>query len=109
MWDGSAWQTENVDTLDDVRMGMTGARKITALVLDDDGTPHLAYTDRSRVAYAVRGDSGWATQDAALAGDAPLGQLVELALDADGNPHLIWFQVTALSPLSGIVMYSFGS
>ncbi len=45
-----------------------------------------------------------------MAGDRPLGQLVELALDPSGNPHLIWFQPTSFSPvLKGVVVYASGS
>lgn len=107
--EGDAWQVEDVDSLGDIQMGMVGARKITALVIAPDGTPHLAYTDRSRVLYGRRDESGWAVQVVATAGDNPLGQLVELDLGPDGNPHLIWYEVTSLSPaLSGTVVYASG-
>jgi hypothetical protein len=109
-WDGSQWQIEDVDTLDNIRMGSVGARKITSLVIDTQNNPHLAYTDRDRMVYATKGADGWTMQEVVTAGERPLGQLVELALDGDGNPQLIWFQPTSFSPvLSGKVMYTTGS
>ena len=80
-WDGSAWQMEDIDSLDDVRTGQTGARKITSLAIDGEGGIHVAYTDQSRLVYARRGDSGWATQEVEIPGDQTLGQLVELEVD----------------------------
>jgi hypothetical protein len=109
-WDGASWQLEDVDTLENIQMGHVGARKITALVIGSDGMSHLAYTDQDRLVYARRGDSGWASQEVAQAGDLPLGQLVELEIDGEGNPHLIWFEPTIFSPiLEGTVMYASGS
>jgi hypothetical protein len=108
--DDGSWQVEDVDTLENIQMGHVGARKITALVIGGDGVPHLAYTDRDRLVYASRGDSGWTAQEVAKAGDTPLGQLVELEIDVQGNPHLIWFEATSFSPmLEGIVIYASGS
>jgi hypothetical protein len=109
-WDGAKWQVEDVDVLENVKMGHIGARKITALVLDGDGTAHLAYTDQDHIIYARRGDSGWVAQEVAKAGEIPLGQLVELEVDGEGNPHLIWFEATSLSPIvEGNVIYASGS
>ena len=34
---GRAWTLEEIATLDDVRLGMTGARRISSLALDADG------------------------------------------------------------------------
>ncbi len=47
--EGRAWQVEDVDALDDIRMGRVGARKITALAISQAGVLHLAYADRGRV------------------------------------------------------------
>jgi hypothetical protein len=107
--DGSSWQIEDVDNLDNVQMGHTGARKITSLAIGPDGAPHIAYTDRGRVAYGVRGDSGWSLQDVETNSDSALGQLVELALDGDGKPFLTWFDVTQPSPLNGQIIFASGS
>ena len=109
-WDGSQWQIEDVDNLENIRMGHIGARKITSLVIDTDGEPHLAYSDQDLIIYARKDADGWTMQEVVTAGDQPLGQLVELALDGDENPHLIWFQPTSFSPvLTGKVMHTSGS
>ncbi len=108
--DASGWQIENVGNLQNLRMGHTGARKITSLAFDPEGGLHLAYTDRDRLIYAQRTDDGWIGQEVVEPGSRVLGQLVELAIDADGNPHLIWFDAVSLSPsLQGVVFYAGGS
>lgn len=107
--DGSSWQIEDVDVLDNVQMGHTGARKITSLAIGPDGAVHIAYADRGRVAYGVLGDSGWSLQDVEVDSTASLGQLVELALDRDGKPSLTWFEVTSPSPLNGRIIFATGS
>ncbi|RMF78077.1 MAG: hypothetical protein D6737_15975, partial [Chloroflexi bacterium] len=100
------WQFEDVGTVDNLMIGFTGARKITSLVLDADGVPHIAYTDRDTVTYASRtGDGEWTTQDIMTADEANLGQLVELALDSNGTPHLTTFDVTNPRPLNGNIYY----
>jgi hypothetical protein len=108
--DASGWQIENVGTLQNLRMGHTGARKITSLAFDPEGGLHLAYTDRDRLIYAQRTEDGWLGQEVVEPGSRMLGQLVELAIDADGSPHLIWFDAVSLSPsLQGVVFYAAGS
>jgi hypothetical protein len=108
--DASGWQIEDVGRLENVRMGMTGARKITSLAFDPSGGLHLAYTDRDRLIYAQKTDDGWIGQEVVEPGSRVLGQLVELAIDDDGNPHLIWFDAVSLSPsLQGVVFYATGS
>jgi hypothetical protein len=108
--DASGWQIENVGTLQNLRMGHTGARKITSLAFDPEGGLHLAYTDRDRLIYARRTGEGWVGQEVVEPGSRVLGQLVELAIDSSGTPHLIWYEAVSLSPsLEGIVHYAVGS
>jgi len=104
--DGGTWTIEDVDTLDDVEPGHLGARKITALAFDADGTAHIAYSDLSRLVYGQRSDDGWSVQEVPHLTDLTLGQLVELAIDGDGRPHLIWFEVESSSPLFGPIVYA---
>lgn len=109
-WDGSEWQIENVDRLEDVRQGRVGARKITALALDAVGNLHIAYTDRGRVVYGQQSEEGWVVQELPKNSDKILGQLVELKLDGNGNPHLVWYEVTVFAPtLTGDIIYASGS
>ena len=103
--DGDAWSVEEVGTLDNVALGMVGARRNSSLALDAAGVPHVAFSDESVVRYATRTDDGWEVQDIVTAGDRPLGQLVSLELDAAGAPHLAFFEVTNAGPLDGLVVY----
>lgn len=108
-WDGTEWQIEGVDRLEDVRQGRVGARKITALAIDGEGTLHIAYSDRSRVVYGQRTEEGWVVQELPKNSDKILGQLVELELDGKGMPHLVWYEVTVFAPtLTGDIIYAAG-
>jgi hypothetical protein len=103
--DGKKWVVEDVGTLGDLVLGMTGARRNTSLALDAVGVPHIAFSDRSGLRYAVRSQSGWDVQDVVTAGERPLGQLVDLALDETGTPHLAFYEVAGESPLEGLVAH----
>jgi hypothetical protein len=107
--DDSGWQVELVGELDNIAMGAIGARKITALAIDESGGLHLAYTDRDRMVYAQRTVDGWGGQEVFSAGDRKLGQLIELELDSSGAPHLIWYEVVSQSPFAGAVFYASGN
>lgn len=103
--DGDAWTVEQVGTLDDVEQGMFGTRRNSALALDAQGVPHVAFSDKSVIRYATRTDAGWDVEEIVTAGDRALGQLVSLALDGAGMPHLSFFEVTSSAPLDGLVVY----
>ena len=108
-WRGGdgAWQTEDVGTLADVRPGMTGARKITALAIDGAGRPHVMFSDRATVFHAVAEDGGWTTATVFESAGASLGQLIEFALDGQDRPHATFFEVTSTSgPLMGDIIYA---
>ena len=108
--DGAGWQSENVGQLHNIKMGMTGARKITALAFDIEGGLHLAYSDRDQLIYTQKTPDGWIGQDVIEPGTQVLGQLVELVVDSAGSPHLIWYEAVQTSPsLEGIVRYAVGS
>ena len=103
--DGGAWTVEEVGTLADVRLGMTGARRNSSLALDAQGVPHVVFSDQSVIRYATRTDAGWEVQDIVTAGDRPLGQLVSLKLDGAGTPHLAFSEITNAGPLDGLIVY----
>ena len=108
--DASGWQIENVRILQNLRMGHTGARKITSLAFDLEGGLHLAYTDREHLIYAQKIEDSWVGQEVVEPGSRLLGQLVELAIDSEGNPHLTWFEAVQVSPsLEGVVRYAAGT
>ena len=104
--DGS-WQTEDVGPLADVRPGMTGAHKITAIAIDGAGRPHVMFTDRKSVFHGVRESAGWTTTTIFESTGATLGQLIEFALDGQDRPHATFFEVTSTSgPLMGDIIYA---
>jgi len=99
------WQVEDIATLDDVELGMLGARRITSLALGSDGEPRVAFSDRSSLFYAVHDADGWTIEEVASAASLPLGQLVSLKVDATNVAHIAYYEVTGLSPLSGVIGY----
>lgn len=104
--EGGAWKTEDVGTLDNIRAGMTGARKITAIALDADDNPHIMFTDRAVVKYASRENGAWSTSTVFESKSKKLGQLVEFALDGNSQPHVTFFELTSGSgPLFGDILY----
>ena len=103
--DGETWTTADVGTVTDLRAGFTGARRVTAITVDPDQTPHIVFSDQSIVNQAVAAGSGWETSTIVTAGDRPLGQLVSFQIGVDGIAHLALFEVTSLDPLSGVIAY----
>ena len=102
----SNWNLEDVAQLEDARLGMQDARKNSGIALDAEGNPHIIYSDRGGIWYAVRGDDGWSSSVVAQTENADLGQLVEWALDSGGNPHLVYFVVTGRQGmLTGDIIY----
>ncbi|MCH8984514.1 MAG: hypothetical protein IH943_10525 [Acidobacteria bacterium] len=80
------------------------ARRNSSLAFDSQGRAHVAFSDTVGVWYAVRGESGWETQQIVEAG-LPLGQLVSLAIDENDRPHIAIYEVTEAQPLDGSVAY----
>lgn len=104
--EGGAWKTEDVGTLDKIRPGMTGARKITAIALDADDNPHIMFADRAVVKYASRENGAWSTSTVFENKGNKLGQLVEFALDSNAMPHVTFFELTRTSgSLFGDILY----
>ncbi len=102
--DGSGWQVETINTLDDVVLGMTGARRITSLQFLDDGTPIVASTDRGGVWVSSRTGGGWETEPVFTAGERVLGQQIQLVVNSD-KWMLTTFEVTSPGPLEGEILY----
>ncbi len=99
------WVTEPVGELSDVFIDFAGARRITSLALTADGDPVVAFSDRSTLFVASRGEAGWDVGTVATSRAGELGQLVSLALDDQDVPHLATFEVTRSGPLEGTVLY----
>lgn len=102
--DGSGWLVETVHPVEDVSLGMTGARRLTSLQLLDDGTPVVASTDRSGVWVSTRADGGWIVERVYEAGSKPLGQQVQLVVTTDAW-HIATFDVDSPSPLEGNILH----
>ena len=87
-WNGSAWQTENIDENE--------AEGFAPLVLDRCGVPQVVYMDYSVLnkqlfRYAYRKDGAWQIQ-LAYAGDLDDDYLDNaLALDRQGMLHSVFF------------------
>ena len=110
-WDGSVWDVEQVDSLDNVFLGFFGARKITSLIFDPDDNPILAYSDESVVKVASWNGDEWIIETAATAGQLPWGQQVSLAMDSIGALHLTFAEVTNKGGpgVSGSILYAQGT
>ncbi|MDA1256889.1 MAG: hypothetical protein O3C10_03480 [Chloroflexi bacterium] len=104
----SAWIISEIDTLENVRIGMDFARNSTSIALDSLGNPVIAYSDLDNVRIAVSDGSAWTTETIAEAAADELGQIVSLKLDADDNAHVAFAETTRRSPLQGIVKYAIG-
>jgi hypothetical protein len=108
--DGGDWTVEDVGVLEDVLVeDATGARRNTAVAVGSDDTVQLAFTDRSTLQLATRGENGdWSTEEVLSASEQRLlGQQVSLALTDDGTPHLATYEVTGATTggLSGLVVH----
>lgn len=103
-----SWVYAQVDSLRDVMLGFSGARRNVALAVDDDGLLHVAYGDRSLVKYA-RGTPGNWTFETVVdeRGTATeLGQQVDLSLcDVDGTSHVVYY-VRGVAGSVGTVYYA---
>ena len=102
-WDGTAWQIEAVAELDQIVVGIVGARHVTWLRVDTLDQPHIVYSDQLEVGYAKRGADGvWTETAVATAGPSFFGQNVVLDLDSQDHPHIVYAIGT---PPEGIIRY----
>jgi hypothetical protein len=103
---GDDWRISEVDALDAVSTGFTGARNITSIDLDSEGIPAIVYADESVMKFARLADGEWQTEVVVEAGDIPLGQIVSLELDVEGRPHIAYADVTDRDQLDGTIWYA---
>ena len=110
-WDGSQWDIQRVDKLEDVALGHFGARKISSLVLDADDNPIVAYSDEKAVKLAILDGSQWVTDTIKTADGDPLGQQVSMAIDGNGLLHLTFADVTRKGGpgVKGSILYALGT
>ena len=60
---GEEWIFDSIDALDDLELAFIGARRTTAVALDEDDNAHVAYSDRSVLRFARRMEQGWEIED----------------------------------------------
>jgi hypothetical protein len=109
--DGSSWQFEVIDHIDDLEIAFFGARRTTAIALDENDHVYVAYCDKSVLRFARKNEEGWAIEDVAeprISGSV-LAQFVTLELAADGRPHLAYFEIPeALETSTGTIYHALG-
>jgi hypothetical protein len=104
---GSDWQLSDVDTLEAMFYGFTGARNITSIDLDSNGQPWIAYSDEAVMKLAQPGNSDSQIETVAeSAPDAPFGQILSLELDGADAPHIAFATVSSKQPLDGTISYA---
>lgn len=110
-WDGSQWNIQRVDKLENVFTGFLGTRKTSSVVLDADDNPILSYSDEDVVKVAVWDGSQWLIETAFTSEGDPGGQQVSMGIDNDGVLHLTFADVAAKSSpgVRGNVMYAKGT
>lgn len=111
-WNGSAWDLQRIDRLDNVFTGFFGARKTSSLVLDGDGNPIVAYSDEKFVKLAWWDGSDWNIETVQEAQPStPFGQQVSMDIDAGGVLHLTFADVTnkGRPGVKGSIMYAVGT
>jgi len=104
---GSPWQLEELDTLDAMFYGFTGARNITSIDVDSQGRPWVAYSDEAVMRLAQRLDDGWQGETVAeSAPGSPFGQILSLELDDTDAPHIVYSIISSKQPLDGTIAYT---
>ena len=110
-YDGDEWNFDVVDELDDLEIDFIGARRTTAVALDDRDNAYVAYADRSVLRFAKHMEDGWAIEDVTgpIGNDQFLAQFVSLEVEGNGRPHMAFYEINdAGSTSTGIVYYAVG-
>jgi hypothetical protein len=107
VWKNSIWNITNIDSLDHVFIGFSGARNMTSLTLDSQMNPHLTYSDEKILKYTKWDGSNWQREKIVDVSNTStvLGHLTSLQLDTEGYVHVCYYEVTNKTPLRGIVKY----
>jgi hypothetical protein len=97
-----AWVIEDVDTLTNIRLGFSNARKSVSLVLDVNWRPHLAYSDKRIIRYAVKPFGDWIYETVVEHVADTYKGMVVMDLGPDDAPTLVFWE-TASFPDPGLV------
>ena len=105
--DGTEWVVTEIAALDDITLGMEGARIITSIGVAPDGNPWIAFGDESRTSLAMFDGSKWFVEDIETSDNQ--GLQVSLAIDAAGRPHIGFVRLLGRGPLKGVIRYAAGT
>jgi hypothetical protein len=92
------WKTEEVDRIDVMPSGSTGARNLTSLDYDPSGKAVISYASFQEVNIAVKAETGWAIQSV-VAEPQPgnfIGGLTSLRVDTNGTAHIAYYEFDQL-------------
>lgn len=109
--DGTRWNFDIVDELDDIEIAHIGARRTTAVALDERDNAYVAYSDKSVLRFAKQMENDWAIEDVTgpLESNQVLAQFVTLDVEGNGRPHLVFYEIDAAgSSSTGTVYYAVG-
>lgn len=110
-WDGSDWDSQRIDKLNNVFLGFFGARKTSSVALDKDDHPIVAYSDEDVIKLAWWDGAQWNLETVLTADESTLGQQVSLGIDQAGTLHLTYADMTVKAPpgVEGAVKYAKGT
>ena len=110
-FNGTSWDIEVVDDLEDIEIGHLGARRMTEVALDGQDRVYLAYSDRGVMKFASQTDDGWMIEEITGPKESGfvLGQFASLAVEANGRAHIAYYELPAVPRSStGIILYAAG-
>ena len=109
--DGEEWNFDIVDDLSDLQIAFIGARRTTAVALDEGDNVYVAYADRSVLRFATKMEDSWGIEDVTgpIGSNQFLAQFVSLEVEGNGRPHMAFYEIdNSGSSSTGIVYYAVG-
>lgn len=93
-----AWEIEDVDRLEPIRLGFSEARKSVSLALDSNYRPHIAYNGKRVLRYAVKPFGQWEYATVAESAVDLYQGMAVLALNSNQRPVIAFWQTPAGLP-----------
>ena len=109
--DGEEWHLEEIDSLADIEIGFLGARRTTAIALDGQDRPYIAYSDKTALVFGSREGEDWLMEEVTgpMQGGTALAQFVSLEVEEGGRPHLTYYELAdPPSSSTGTIYYAVG-
>ena len=91
----SDWQITAIDTLNNVTLGFSDARKSTSIVVDSMRRPRIAYSDNRIVKYATNTNGSWKLNTVIESNTDLYKGLVVLRLDSQDQPGIVFWNPQA--------------